>query len=208
MVMLAEALLSEYASDACRIVLVTDRVDLDDQIYGTFVASGVATSQAKTGRHLLELLTGSRTQVVTTLLQKFEAAVNAKDMVLDSPNIFVLVDEGHRSQTGQFHAAMRRVLPRACFIGFTGTPVFNSQLPTIERFGGLIGSAYTIDQAVADRAVVPLLYEGRYVHQHVDQTPIDEWFKRYTTGLTEEQRADLKRKYSSADQLNRTEQQV
>ena len=208
MVMLAEALLSQYAYVSPRIVLVTDRVDLDDQIYGTFVASGVASAQARTGRHLLELLEGNRTQVVTTLLQKFEAAVNAKDTVLDSPDIFVLVDEGHRSQTGQFHAAMRRVLSKACFIGFTGTPVFKSQLPTIERFGGLIGSAYTINQAVADKAVVPLLYEGRYVHQHVDQIPIDEWFKKYTMGLTDEQRADLKRKYSSADQLNRTEQKV
>lgn len=208
MVMLAESLLTEHASLSPRIVLVTDRVDLDDQIYGTFVTSGVATAQAKTGRHLLELLEGNRTQVVTTLLQKFEAAVNAKDTVLDSPDIFVLVDEGHRSQTGQFHAAMRRVLPKACFIGFTGTPVFKSQLPTIERFGGLIGSAYTIDQAVEDKAVVPLLYEGRYVHQRVDQMPIDEWFRKYTNGLTEEQRADLKRKYSSADQLNRTEQKV
>jgi type I restriction enzyme, R subunit len=208
MVMLAESLLSEFASVSPRIVLVTDRVDLDDQIYGTFVASGVATAQARTGRHLLELLTGARTQVVTTLLQKFEAAVNAKDTVLDSPDVFVLVDEGHRSQTGQFHAAMRRVLPRACFIGFTGTPVFKSQLPTIERFGGLIGKPYTIDEAVADKAVVPLLYEGRYVQQRVDQIPIDEWFKKYTTGLTEDQRADLKRKYSSADQLNRTEQKV
>lgn len=208
MVMLAEALLTRFASLSPRILLVTDRVDLDDQIYGTFVASGVAAAQARTGRHLLELLTGARTQVVTTLLHKFEAAVNAKDTVLDSPDIFVLVDEGHRSQTGQFHAAMRRVLPRACFIGFTGTPVFKSQLPTIDRFGGLIGSAYTIDQAVADKAVVPLLYEGRYVRQHVDQVSMDEWFKKYTAGLTEEQRADLKRKYSTADQLNRTEQKV
>jgi type I restriction enzyme R subunit len=208
MVMLAESLLSQFAHLTPQIVLVTDRVDLDDQIYGTFVASGIETSQAKTGRHLLELLEGTRTLVVTTLLQKFEAAVNAKDTVLDSPDIFVLVDEGHRSQTGQFHAAMRRVLPKACFIGFTGTPVFKSQLPTVERFGGLIGSAYTIDQAVADKAVVPLLYEGRYVQQRVDQVPIDEWFRRYTAGLTEEQRADLKRKYSTADQLNRTEQKV
>jgi type I restriction enzyme R subunit len=208
MVMLAEALLSQFAPLSPRIVLVTDRVDLDDQIYGTFVASGVASAQAKTGRHLLELLAGERTQVITTLLQKFDAAVNAKDIVLDSPDTFVLVDEGHRSHTGQFHAAMRRVLPKACFIGFTGTPVFKSQLPTIERFGGLIGSAYTIDQAVRDKAVVPLLYEGRYVEQRVDQIPIDEWFRRYTTGLTEEQRADLKRKYSTADQLNRTEQKV
>jgi type I restriction enzyme R subunit len=208
MVMLAESLLSCFASLNPRVVLVTDRVDLDDQIYGTFIASGVMTTQARTGRHLLELLAGARAQVVTTLLQKFEAAVNAKETVLDSPDIFVLVDEGHRSQTGQFHAAMRRVLPKACFIGFTGTPVFKSQLPTIERFGGLIGAAYTINQAVEDKAVVPLLYEGRYVHQRVDQIPIDEWFKKYTMGLTEEQRADLKRKYSSADQLNRTEQKV
>jgi type I restriction enzyme R subunit len=208
MVMLAEALLTQFAGLSPRLVLVTDRVDLDDQIYGTFVASGVAANQAKTGRHLLELLTGNRTQVVTTLLQKFEAAVNAKDTVLDSPDIFVLVDEGHRSHTGQFHAAMRRVLPKACCIGFTGTPVFKSQVPTIERWGGLIEPTYTIDQAVADKAVVPLLYEGRHVHQRVDQIPIDEWFQKYTTGLSDEQRADLKRKYSSADQLNRTEQKV
>ena len=208
MVMLAEALLTDFAAVSPKIVLVTDRVDLDDQIYGTFVGSGVATAQASTGRDLLELLKGSRTEVITTLVQKFESAVNAKDTVLDSPNLFVLVDEGHRSHTGQFHTAMRRVMPRACLIAFTGTPVFKSQIPTIERFGGLIGTAYTIDQAVADKAVVPLLYEGRYVQQQVDQIPIDEWFKRYTTGLTEAQRADLKRKYSSADQLNRTEQKI
>jgi type I restriction enzyme, R subunit len=208
MVMLAEALLRDLAQENPKIVLVTDRVDLDDQIYGTFVASGVGTSQAVTGRHLIDLLQSPRTEVITTLLQKFEAAVNVKGSVLDSPNIFVLVDEGHRSHTGQFHAAMRRVLPRACFISFTGTPVFNSELPTIQHFGGRIGAAYTLDQAVADKAVVPLLYEGRHVHQRVDQIPIDEWFKRYTAALTEKQKADLKRKYSSADQLNRTEQKV
>ena len=208
MVMLAEALLSDLASVNPKVVLVTDRVDLDDQIYGTFVKSGVGASQAQTGRHLLELLTSQRTEVITTLLQKFEAAVNAQGTVLDSPNIFVLVDEGHRSQGGSFHAAMRRVLPKACLIGFTGTPVFKSQTPTIERFGGLIGDAYTIDQAVEDKAVVPLLYEGRLVEQYVDQGAIDEWFKRSTAGLTDEQRADLKRKYSSADQLNRTDQKI
>jgi type I restriction enzyme, R subunit len=208
MVMLANELLTRFAERSPQVVLVTDRVDLDDQIYGTFVASGVETSQAATGKHLIELLLRGRTQVITTILHKFEAAVNARDSVLTNPDIFVLIDEGHRSQSGQFHASMRRTLPRACFIGFTGTPVFNSQLPTIERFGGLIGSPYTIDQAVEDKAVVPLLYEGRYVHQQVDQIPIDEWFKRYTLGLTDAQRADLKRKYSSADQLNRTEQKI
>ena len=208
MVMLAEAILESFASRSPRIVLVTDRVDLDDQIYGTFKGSGVATTQATTGRHLLDLMESQRTQVITTLIHKFETALKGRTAALDSPDIFVLVDESHRTQSGQFHASMRRVLPHACFIGFTGTPIFAGELPTVKRFGGLIGEPYTIDKAVADGAVVPLLYEGRQVHQRVDQIPIDEWFKRYTAGLTEAQRADLKRKYSSADQLNRTEQKI
>src|SRR4029450_9271009 len=149
-----------------------------------------------------------RTQVITTLIHKFETALKVRSTELDSPDIFVLVDESHRTQSGQFHASMRRVLPHACFIGFTGTPIFAGEVPTVLRFGGLIGDAYTIDEAVADGAVVPLLYEGRFVHQQVDQIPIDEWFKRYTAGLTDDQRADLKRKYSSAGQLNRTEQKI
>lgn len=208
MVMLAEALLQTFTRHDPRILLVTDRVDLDDQIYGTFRGAGVSTTQATTGRHLLELLESPRTQVITTLIHKFEAALNARSRILDSPDIFVLVDESHRTQSGQFHASMRRVLPHACFIGFTGTPIFAGELPTVRRFGGLIGEPYTINQAVADGAVLRLLYEGRYVHQRVDQIPIDEWFKRYTAGLSAEQRADLKRKYSSAGQLNSTEQKI
>lgn len=208
MVMLAETILEVFASCNPRVLLVTDRVDLDDQIYGTFKGASVETTQATTGRQLLELLESPRTQVITTLIHKFESALRTRTTTLDSPDIFVLVDESHRSQTGQFHVAMRRVLPKACFIGFTGTPIFASEMPTVQRFGGLIGEPYTIDKAVADGAVVPLWYEGRYVHQQVDQIPIDEWFKRYTAGLTDEQRADLKRKYSSAGQLNRTEQKI
>ncbi|MEX3897347.1 type I restriction endonuclease subunit R [Paraburkholderia sp. BR10954] len=208
MVMLAETILESFAVLNPRILLVTDRVDLDDQIYGTFKGANVEITQATTGRHLLELLDSPRTQVITTLIHKFETALKGRSKTLDSADIFVLVDESHRSQSGQFHAAMRRVLPKACFIGFTGTPIFSGDLPTVQRFGGLIGEPYTIDKAVADGAVVPLMYEGRYVHQQVDQISIDEWFKRYTSGLTDLQRADLKRKYSSAGQLNRTEQKI
>jgi type I restriction enzyme R subunit len=208
MVMLAETIIETFASCNPRVVLVTDRVDLDDQIYSTFKGASVETTQATTGRHLLELLESPRTQVITTLIHKFELALKSRTKALNSPDIFVLVDESHRSQTGQFHVAMRRVLPNACFIGFTGTPIFAGEMPTVQRFGGLIGDPYTIDQAVADGAVVPLIYEGRYVHQQVDQIPIDEWFKRYTAGLSDEQRTELKRKYSSAGQLNRTEQKI
>lgn len=103
---------------------------------------------------------------------------------------------------------MRKALPKACFIGFTGTPVLKREKNTIERFGGLIEPSYTIQQAVADKAVVPLLYEGRHVNQTVDSESIDAWFERITENLTKEQRADLKKKFTSTDQLNKAEKKV
>ena len=90
----------------------------------------------------------------------------------DNPNIFVLVDESHRGQYGELHAKMRKALPNACFIGFTGTPIMQKEKNTLERFGGLIDT-YTIRQAVEDKSVVPLLYEGRHVDQKVDSESID-----------------------------------
>ena len=190
-----------------KIVLVTDRVDLDDQIYRTFHHCGKEVEQARTGKHLSELLKGSKQRIVTTIIDKFEAAVGRHVVRNDDPNIFVLVDEGHRGQYGPRHAKMRRVLPNACYIGFTGTPVMKKDKNTVEKFGGLIDT-YTIDRAVADKAVVPLLYEGRHVEQHVDSLGIDAWFERITANLSKEQAADLKKKFSTTDQLNKAAQKV
>jgi type I restriction enzyme R subunit len=117
--------------------------------------------------------------VVTTVIDKFEAATKAK-LRLESPDIFVLVDESHRGQYATLHTNMRRVLPNACYIGFTGTPVARADRNTVEKFGGLIQPIYTISDAVADQAVVPLLYEGRDVPQLVDREQIDRWFDRIT----------------------------
>ena len=102
---------------------------------------------------------------------------------------------------------MRQALPNACFIGFTGTPVMKKDKSTIDRFGGLI-DAYTLEQAVQDKAVVPLLYEGRHVDQKVDAGALDDWFERLTARLSDEQKSDLKKKFSSSDQLNKAEQKV
>jgi type I restriction enzyme R subunit len=102
---------------------------------------------------------------------------------------------------------MKKALPNGCFIGFTGTPVMKKDKNTIERFGGLIDT-YTIEQAVKDKAVVPLLYEGRHVDQKVDAESVDAWFERITEDLTREQKADLKKKCASTDQLNRAQQKV
>ncbi len=208
MVMLADAILREFGSQEPRIVLVTDRVDLDDQLYDAFRGAGVELAQAESGGDLRKRLGDPRAKIVTTLVHKFIRALNNREALADDPNVFVLVDESHRTHTGTLHVAMRIALPRASYIGFTGTPILKGDKPTVERFGGIIGQPYTIAQAVEDGAVVPLVYEGRHVPQHIDEQPIDAWFEKYTAALTDEQKADLKRKYSTADQLNRVEQKI
>lgn len=207
MVMLAEAIAMEQL-DRSKIVLVTDRVDLDDQLYKTFQHCGGEPVQATTGKHLLELLEGNKSRIVTTIIDKFEAAVAARGVCNENPNIFVLVDESHRTQYGPLHANMRKALPNACFIGFTGTPVMKRDRNTVEKFGGMITPTYTIQDAVKDQAVVPLLYEGRQVDQTVDQKAIDAWFERITANLTPEQATDLKKKYAARAPLNKALERV
>ena len=207
MVMLAKSIALSPDIPDYKIILVTDRVALDDQIYRTFHHCGKEVEQAKTGKQLSEMLKGNKQRIVTTIIDKFDAAVGRHAMRNDDPNIFVLVDEGHRGQYGPRHAKMRRVLPNACYIGFTGTPVMKKDKNTVEKFGGLI-DIYTIDWAVADKAVVSLLYEGRHVDQHVDSLGIDAWFDRITANLSREQATDLKKKFSTTDQLNKAAQKV
>ncbi len=207
MVFLAKAIALSGEMPNHKIVLVTDRVDLDNQIYGTFKACGKEVEQATTGKDLAEKLRTSKERILTTVIDKFEAAVGRQNARNEDANIFVLVDEGHRTQYGAMHARMRQALPNACYIGFTGTPVMKKDKDTVRQFGGLI-DVYTIEQAVADKNVVPLLYEGRYVEQEVDAKAIDTWFERITSDLNETQIADLKIKYSTSDQLNKAAQKV
>jgi type I restriction enzyme R subunit len=207
MVMLAEAIAMEQL-DRSKIVLVTDRVDLDEQLYKTFQHCGGEPAQATTGKHLLELLEGEKSRIITTVIDKFEAAVAARGVCNENPNIFVLVDESHRTQYGSLHSNMRKALPNACFIGFTGTPVMKRDRNTVEKFGGMITPAYTIQDAVKDEAVVPLLYEGRQVDQAVDQKAIDAWFERITANLSPQQATDLKKKYAARAPLNKALERV
>ena len=208
MVMLAQSLARETDITNPVIVLVTDRVDLDEQIKKTFHHCGLEPVQALTGKHLTKLITEGKESVITTVIDKFASAVEAGEFKNDSPNLFVLVDESHRSVYGETGAKMEKVLPKACFIGFTGTPLMKKEHKTANKFGGYIEPSYTIDQAVKDKAVVPLLYEGRLVLQQVDQAAIDKWFEVVTQPLSEAQRADLKRKFASADQLNKADRKV
>ncbi|MFQ5637889.1 MAG: type I restriction endonuclease subunit R [bacterium] len=207
MVMLAQALALEKTIRNPKIILVTDRIALDKQIYGTFKKCGKLVHQAKTGKHLVELLESKSDAIITTIVNKFEAAVKKVKKPFTSPDIFILVDEGHRSQYGAFNISMQRVFENGCFIGFTGTPLMKKEKNTAAKFGGLIDS-YTIDMAVKDEAVVPILFEGRHAIQEVNEKPIDNYFNKIAEPLTEYQRADLKRKFSRADQLNIADQKI
>ncbi len=208
MVMIAKALALEPTILNPRIIVVTDRVDLDEQIHETFRHCGKDPRKAATGRHLTQLIEEKKEAVITTVLDKFDSALNIKNFKDEGTEIFILVDESHRSQYGRMHTRMRKVFPNACYIGFTGTPLLKKDKSTAAKFGGFIEPKYTIDQAVEDKAVVRLLYEGRHAVQEVDQKSIDAWFERITRNLTTRQKADLKRKFSNADHLNKADQKI
>lgn len=207
MVMLTRALALDPELTNPRIILVTDRKDLDEQLGNTFAACGLDKERAKSGRNLIKHLK-NKVGIITTLINKFETALLSEKYVDDSPDIIVLVDESHRTQFGALAAKMRGMLPNSCYIGFTGTPLLKNQKNSFVRFGGLIEPHYPVRQAVADKAVVPLLYEGRHVEMQQDQGAVDLWFARHTADLADEQKADLKQKYSRARELNQADQVV
>lgn len=199
MVMLAQLIAMDPKIKNPKLLLVTDRIDLDDQITETFKKCGKQVKQASTGRHLVELLKDNDDGIITTIINKFEAAIKIAEP-FESNNIFVLVDEGHRSQYNNFNVYMQRVFPNACFVAFTGTPLMKKEKNTAAKFGGLI-DVYSIKNAVEDKAVVPLLYEGRHNVMEVNAKPLDNYFDRVAEDLTEYGKASLKRRFSAKNKI-------
>ncbi|MBU1057596.1 MAG: type I restriction endonuclease subunit R [Proteobacteria bacterium] len=208
MVMLARNLALDIDILNPRIVLVTDRDDLDKQLGNTFAACNLEANRASSGRNLLELVAEKQSGIITTLIHKFDKAYAVKKYQDESTDIFILVDESHRTQFGSFSARMRQMFPNACYLGFTGTPLLKKEKNSFTKFGELIEPHYSITQAVEDGAVVPLLYEGRHVEMTQNQSAVDLWFERHTQGLTKKQQADLKRKYARAEMLNKADQVI
>lgn len=206
MVMLAKYILMELKDCHPRVVIVTDRKELDAQIAATFAHTRLTPARATSGRHLVELVGSDRADVITSIINKFNT-VERQEIKNPSRDIFVLVDESHRSNYGLMATRMRSVFPNACYIGFTGTPLMKSEKNTMARFGRLIHK-YTIRDGVEDGAIVPLIYEGRFVEQKVDEENIDLWFKQTTRRLTEAQREDLRRKWSSIRRLTSTDARI
>lgn len=207
MVMLAQAIAMDKTILNPKIILVTDRTDLDTQITETFRKCGLPVLNATTGSKLVEHLQSKSDAVITTIINKFETAVRKLPHPLESPNIFVLVDEGHRTQHGTFNIEMQKALPNACYIALTGTPLFKKDKNTLTKFGTLIDH-YTVDKAVEDKAVVPLMYEGRHAYQNVNEAPLDNFFGLISEPLNKYEQADLKKKLSRKDQLNVADQKI
>jgi len=204
MVMLAKVIKREIINS--KVIIVTDRKDLDSQIHATFNNSEVKAERAKSGRNLIELLQSGKS-VITTLIHKFEKVRN-ENVILDDPNIFILVDESHRTQGGDMHKAMKKVFPEACYLGFTGTPLMKREKNSFAKFGGEI-HRYTINQAVEDKAVLPLLYEGRLVDQWVsDEEGLDRRFEKIAKHLNEEQQLDLKKKWARFQKVASSERRL
>ena len=175
-----------------RIIIVTDRRDLDKQISKTFMSCNIKKNikRIKSADELLKNIKNKSVDVLTTLIQKFDR-VSEKYIDTDE-NIFILIDEAHRTQGGEAHAWMRQILPNACLIAFTGTPLMKDE-KSKKQFGGII-DAYTISEAEEDGAILPLIYQARYINMQVSETMLDEFYKRITDSLTEDQRKDFEKK--------------
>lgn len=212
MVFLSKALIWLNELAKCRVIIVTDRVDLEDQLSRTFASGGVLTDRDKkdamatTGKRLAEQIGKGNERVIFSIINKFGSAIKYKECYNDSPNIIVLVDEGHRSQNGENNVRMQQALPKAAYIAFTGTPLLKDD-KTENKFGKIIHS-YTMQQAVEDQTVTPLLYEERIPELNVNDKAIDAWFDRSTSKLSDKQKTDLKKKFSQKGQIYQTEGRI
>ena len=207
MVMVAKYILSELDTLNPRVIVVTDRVDLDSQINRTFNHTRLKAVKAATGNHLIKLINDNEADIVTTLVHKFDTAAN-KGTKLESKNIFVLVDESHRSQYKELNIKMKNVFPNACYIGFTGTPLMKKQRSTVKKFGGKLIHKYTIADGVEDKAILPLLYEGRMVEQSVNRKAIDLQLDMITRNLNKNQKEEVMQKWSRFERVASSDQRI
>jgi type I restriction enzyme R subunit len=193
------------------IVIVTDRKDLDDQIANTFRRCGFPNpQQAGSVAHLKTLLQQGPGTTITTLVQKFQNETvedqSSKKLktnfteLTTAENVFVMVDESHRTQYGGLATNMKTAMPNACYLGFTGTPIDKEDKSTTRTFGSYIDK-YTIEQAVDDGATVPIFYEARLSNMHVEGETLDQLFDRKFRDYNAEDRERIKKKYAQEEAI-------
>ena len=202
-----------------RVVIITDRNELDKQIEDIFSDSGISIERAKSGKDLVSKLKSATPRILCSLIHKFgKRDIDNFDIYIKSLNknhleaegdIFVLVDECHRTQSGKLHKIMKAYLPDATFFGFTGTPLLKRDKTTSkEVFGGYIHK-YLLDEAVKDKVILDILYEARDINQYLgSRDKIDTWFEVKTKGLNQWQKSTLKKKWTSLQTVLSSESRV
>ena len=210
MVLLAKWIL-EYNPNA-RVAIMTDRDELDKQIEGVFSGVGEKIYRTSSGRDLMTQLGQAKPRLLCSLVHKFgrndvdDFDSFIKDLQAQpSPTVgevFVFVDECHRTQSGKLHRVMKAMMPNAVFVGFTGTPLLKKDKATsLEVFGGYIHT-YKFSEAVEDEVVLDLVYEARDIDQKLgSQAKIDAWFDAKTKGLNDWQKAELRAKWGTMQQV-------
>ena len=214
-------------NENARVLIITDRTELDEQIEMVFNGVGEDIYRTKNGADLVQSLSDPTEPLICSLVHKFGRSGEMSDADVEtyiddiqqnhsaalqpSGDFFVFVDECHRTQSGKLHRAMKTLLPEAVFVGFTGTPLLKSDKPrSLETFGRYIHT-YKYDEAVADKVVLDLRYEARDIDQQVtSQRRLDQLFELKTQGLTDVAKAQLKKRwgtmrrvFSSTDRLNK-----
>ena len=197
-----------------RVLLITDRAELDEQIEKVFLGVGERIHRTASGADLARVLNDGREWLVASLIHKFGASEEGDvDDFINSMRsgfrsgfqatgeTFVFVDECHRTQSGKLHAAMKAILPDATLIGFTGTPLLKADRLSIETFGPYIHT-YKYDEAVNDGVVLDLRYEARDIDQNLtSQERIDQWFDAKTSGLTDVAKARLRGRWGTMQRV-------
>ncbi len=206
--------------DDARVLLITDRTELDEQIEGVFQGVSEDIYRTKSGADLLDTLNRSQEWLICSLVHKFRGSDEDSALDEDSEdfiaelnaaipkgfsakgNLFVFVDEAHRTQSGKMHRAMKQLLPEAMFIGFTGTPLLKAdKVTSIETFGSFIHT-YKFDEAVGDGVVLDLRYEARNIDQHLTSPQqVDKWFEVKTKGMTDLSKAELKKRWGTMQKV-------
>jgi len=210
MVMLAKWILENNPN--ARVAIITDRDELDKQIKRVFEDAGEEIYRTTSGKDLMNQLAQAKPRLLCSLVHKFgkRDVDNFDDFIEELSNspsktvgeLFVFVDECHRTQSGKLHKVMKALLPTALFIGFTGTPLLKKDKQTsLEVFGKYIHT-YKFNEGVEDEVILDLMYEARDIEQRItSQERIDAWFESKTAGLNDFQKSELKKRWGTMQQV-------
>lgn len=215
--------------DNSRILILTDREQLDQQIESIFLGVDEQISRAKSGADLIELLGDSSISLMCSLIHKFGRSRNTEEEMSEEElkayveelksrllgnfkpagKIFIFIDEAHRTQAGALHKYMKEIIPNAVIYGYTGTPIFKNAKTLSKRIFGKIIHSYKYNEAVKDEVVTDIAYEARDVDKLIsDQTKIDAYFEAKTRNLNDIAKTELKKKWASKQEIESAKQRL